>query len=117
MHVYISCMSYSTHCIAPSPDEMNLVWHRRCKSTLMIQFVEGRTVAEDDYMKTLGVSFLEKDIAIRDATVRMSLWDVGACGQAGVRESAVAGELSSSKDGRTEGRKKRGKYQRSIESE
>jgi GTP-binding protein of the ras superfamily involved in termination of M-phase len=45
------------------------------KTSLMVRYVERRF--DEDYVETLGVNFLEKQIATESADVTMSLWDLG----------------------------------------
>lgn len=45
------------------------------KTSLMVKYVEGKFDA--DYIETLGVNFMEKNIRLRTAEVTFSVWDLG----------------------------------------
>eukprot|EP01083_Nonionella_stella_P000196 610_1 len=45
------------------------------KTTLMIKYVKGDY--EDGYLETLGVSFREKIVSLKDVNVAISIWDLG----------------------------------------
>mmetsp|Transcript_23996 Transcript_23996/g.42301 ORF Transcript_23996/g.42301 Transcript_23996/m.42301 type:complete len:269 (-) Transcript_23996:109-915(-) len=45
------------------------------KTSLMVKYVEGKF--DSDYIETLGVNFMEKSIALKNAEVTFSIWDLG----------------------------------------
>jgi len=45
------------------------------KTSLMVKYVENKY--DEDYNSTLGVSFMEKPIKIKNKTILFSLWDLG----------------------------------------
>lgn len=45
------------------------------KTSLMVKYVEGSF--SEDYIQTLGVSFMEKTIALRRTDITFSIWDLG----------------------------------------
>lgn len=45
------------------------------KTSLMVKYVEGKF--DTDYIETLGVNFMEKIIALKNAEVTFSIWDLG----------------------------------------
>eukprot|EP01103_Thecamoeba_quadrilineata_P000457 TRINITY_DN10397_c0_g1_i1.p1 TRINITY_DN10397_c0_g1~~TRINITY_DN10397_c0_g1_i1.p1 ORF type:complete len:206 (-),score=23.84 TRINITY_DN10397_c0_g1_i1:106-723(-) len=51
------------------------------KTSLMVKYVEG--TFDEDYIETLGVSFLEKTVTVKSTQITFSVWDLG-----GAREFA-----------------------------
>merc|ERR1719431_693804 len=45
------------------------------KTSLMVKYVENKF--DEDYIETLGVNFMEKNIQLRNVTVTFSVWDLG----------------------------------------
>lgn len=45
------------------------------KTLLMVKYVEG--TFDEDYIQTLGVNFMEKQILIRNTLITFSIWDLG----------------------------------------
>lgn len=45
------------------------------KTTLMSKFVEGKF--QEDYIETLGVNFMEKNISCRNTDISFIMWDLG----------------------------------------
>ena len=45
------------------------------KTTLMVKYVENKF--DEVYIETLGVSFMEKTITLRNTDITFSLWDLG----------------------------------------
>ncbi|ODQ78884.1 hypothetical protein BABINDRAFT_172147 [Babjeviella inositovora NRRL Y-12698] len=45
------------------------------KTSLMVKYVEG--TFDEDYIQTLGVNFMEKQISIRNTSITFSIWDLG----------------------------------------
>eukprot|EP00483_Globobulimina_turgida_P013495 UN13520 len=45
------------------------------KTTLMVKYIKDQY--EDGYLETLGVNFMEKIVALKNANVAISIWDLG----------------------------------------
>jgi len=45
------------------------------KTSLMVKYVEGKF--DEDYIQTLGVNFMEKNIYVKNLEITFSIWDVG----------------------------------------
>eukprot|EP00164_Ancoracysta_twista_P000207 GFYU01000299.1.p1 GENE.GFYU01000299.1~~GFYU01000299.1.p1 ORF type:complete len:205 (+),score=54.69 GFYU01000299.1:125-739(+) len=45
------------------------------KTSLMVKYVEGSF--DEDYIQTLGVNFMEKNITLRNTEITFSIWDLG----------------------------------------
>lgn len=45
------------------------------KTSLMVKYVEQRF--DEDYINTVGVSFMEKSIALNQVNISFSIWDLG----------------------------------------
>lgn len=45
------------------------------KTSLMVKYVEGNF--NEDYIQTLGVNFMEKQVSIRSTDITFSIWDLG----------------------------------------
>ncbi|GJQ13345.1 hypothetical protein GpartN1_g5136.t1 [Galdieria partita] len=45
------------------------------KTSLMVKYVEGKF--DEDYIQTLGVNFMEKNIYVKNLEITFSIWDLG----------------------------------------
>ena len=45
------------------------------KTTLMVKYIENKY--DEDYIETLGVNFMEKEIHLKNVDVTISIWDLG----------------------------------------
>lgn len=45
------------------------------KTSFMVKYAEG--YFDDEYIQTLGVNFMEKNVKLYDTEIKFSLWDLG----------------------------------------